>query len=163
MLAQIALMTKHDEQALAYCRQSRAMSEELQNQGELAATLYALTGIYNRQAQFEQARITAAEGMTLIQRLGLRKYEGMMHYQLALTYQGCGDLQAACAATLQSIEIFRTIADELGCAYSLILLGDLYAALGLLAESKSAWQSAQRSGQALNQPWLIEQTAKRLG
>ena len=162
MLAQIALLTQQYARALDYCQQAHALSEALHDAGELAATLYALTCTYRYQQNFAQGLLTADEGMALIRRLGLRKYEGMLLYQLGHIHRALGQLQQACACTLQSIELLRTLNDDLNCACSLVLLGDLYASLGQAGESTAAWQAAQGIGQAFNHPWLLDQLEQRL-
>ncbi|MEZ4869539.1 MAG: tetratricopeptide repeat protein [Caldilineaceae bacterium] len=108
----------------------------------MAATYYTLTGVHRGNGDLSAAKRYAEEALPLLQRLGLRRIEGLLLYQLTVVYIELGDYQLAMAYALQSIELLRSVRDNLNCAYALLRLGDLYQKFSRPEQSQIVWQEA---------------------
>ena len=86
----------------------------------------------------------------------------MVRYQSSIIYYGLGENTAAITQGEQSLLIFRDLADQLGCAYALRHLGDIYQRMGQIEQSLMVWHEAQEIGHSLQHEALLESVATRL-
>lgn len=162
LLALIAEKCQSFEIASLYCERAKTLSEARQDDTELAAVHYVMAIIQRRQSNFAAARTHAEIALPLFRRFGLRRYEGLILYQLSTIFYELEDYERALTCNLASIKIFDTNHNTLGRLFALILLGDLYQVLEQPEQSQSVWQDAQKIADRLNHRDVQKQLQQRM-
>jgi len=163
LLAQLAAKEEKFAQALSYCQQAQALCESLQEEAELATVYYTWAIMERRQGDYLSAKAHAQKARLLFQKLGLRRLEGMILYQLGAILKEIAEEEEALHYTLESVRIFTLVQNSFGKLFSLILLGDLYTVCEQAEESQRRWREAEALAHELNNHTAQELLRTRLG
>jgi tetratricopeptide (TPR) repeat protein len=142
LLANIALANKEHIIAETYCCQALNLCYELQNQPELAATLYSSSVVYRRLGRLEQAQTYAAESILLLERMGDRKFQALALYESSVIKEALQEYQTALTVGLQSLQLLKECQDKFNLVYVLSHLGDLYKHSGQIEKTRECWLEA---------------------
>ena len=162
LLAQIATEQKQFDRALAYAEKSRMLCELCHSKGDLAAVLYVLVIIHRSLKNHAAAQEYAQQSLELLQHLGIQRIEGMVLRQLSLIYKELQGFEQALTLAEKSYQIFHTLADNLGIAYALRNIGDLYALQNNRTLAKRTWLEVKAIADELQHQYLLESVHDRL-
>ena len=131
------------------------LSEELQNQDELASSLLTLISIYFYQGKFEKAKVAGEESLLILRRIGSKRREGLVLRHLSSVHQRMEHYQTALTLMKQSLNIFLKLNLVLNQAFSYLGLALLYKLLGDLEAAEEAKQAAYQLAKKLNHQPLL--------
>lgn len=160
-LAQIALLEKQFDQAQNDGMFARQLSEQLEDRGELAATLYVLVSMYRVMAKYEEALQYAEEAQTICDVLGLLRFQALLLYEKSLIFRQLHRFAQALECSKQSIQMFQDLQDDLHLAYALTSQGDIYKAMGQKDKSRDSWRKVKIIAEARQHAYLLALLAER--
>lgn len=161
-LAELALMHQDYHRGEQYCRAAYDLSEETGNRGELAATLYLFTIVYQRQGELQKSQAHAEQGIELFQQMGNLRFQGLTLYQLGQTLKAMEQIEMALSVCQKSLKIFDALPDKLGVALNHLLWGDCLVLQEQQNEALLQWQQAKRIAKTVPNARLMQQIEARL-
>ena len=168
LLAQVANAQEKYQEALGYAERAQTIYEECQNSGELATVLYVLVTIHVSLQNYAIAKEIAEQSLLIFRHLGIRRLEGMVLFQMSMIYNEVDkvdevdEVAQALTSAAESRFIFNTLADQLGEAFALRVIGDLYKKRGDRERAQMAWLEARTIANKLGRTTLVELVQKRL-
>jgi DNA-binding SARP family transcriptional activator/predicted ATPase len=138
ILAQLAYMLGHLDQARQHALESLAIGRELGNRWGMVFSLLNLGWVAQAQGKHDEAKRFFAEGLAVREALGDKRGIGLCLNHLGDTAEALADYAEARQRYQESLVLFKEIGNQAGVATSLIKLG--YNALALQEpESASAY------------------------
>ena len=113
-----------------YILRALKLSEEMQDQGELAMCFYCLAILFWRKENYSEARAYAAKSLPILRKIGDRKSEGYATEQLGKIHLRLGEFEKALELARTSLAISRDLGDTLNVARQMALIGDIYKGQG---------------------------------
>ena len=163
LLAQAALIGMNDfSLAEKHCLRAINLCEALQDQGELAVTLYTLAEASRRRGDLRLARQQAETSLSLLKRMGDRQSQARAFYRLSLIDADARDYDLALQEGSQSLSLCRELQDASGTVYVLSHLGDILMNLHRPDQASAMWSEALDTASKLQHP-LTESLRQRLG
>lgn len=129
---------------------------------ETGTSLYLLLGINRAQGQYQQAIAYGEEAVAIFERMGDRRSLAMVYRLLSDCHLKLDAVSKAKEYAKEALHICRVIEYQLETGFVLVTLGDIYAQDGEAQQSVSAWQEAQKIGNALNHSRLLSLVNERI-
>ncbi|MEM7802237.1 MAG: tetratricopeptide repeat protein, partial [Chloroflexota bacterium] len=149
-------------QATAVAEETLALSIQLKKPVEIGDATRLLAIILMREGRYHDAEPLALEALDQFQRLGNRRFEGMVLYRLAQIYFHTGRVSAAEEETQKSLEIYEEIKDRLGYGWSLAFLGEIHLKKEEEKKAAAAWHETLTLATLLNNPSLETHAEQQL-
>lgn len=141
--------------ALKLCR-------ELNDEGELAATLYGLSRIKMAQEQLEPSQQFAAESEALFAHIGDKRSQAMLLHQIAFIAYRRNEYQQAIKTARISLDIFDSLRDRTEMAAIWFNIGYWHYCAGEPDEAVAAWQQAYDLAREIEHEKLMEKSERYL-
>jgi tetratricopeptide (TPR) repeat protein len=158
----LQLKEKDHDLAERHCQSALELCKELQDQGELAMVLLALSNVHWSQEKLFSARKYAEESLRVLQKLGDRRSQAQVHFKLSQINRTVGDYEEAQKAAYQSLEFCRQLKDDLGTAFVARLLGDLFYDLDQREKASEIWHRSLKLAEKLQHSQLLQSLQDRL-
>ncbi len=164
LLANIALNGRQDyATAEQYCLQAIQLSQQVNDNTQLAATLDHLAEAHRRQGRLREARSEAERSLELFRAMGDRKLQAHILFRLSQIDFDTGDLHRAQSEGQAGLKLCQDLQDPWGAVYIQLHLGDVYSTLGQIAQACQIWAQAYATAVELNHPALgpVKERLKR--
>lgn len=162
LLMLIARQKEEFDLALTYGIKAHNFSEEIEDQGEIATSLYYLTTIYRFKGEYSQALSLADNSLALLKNIGNRRIEAMVKHQKGLIFSSLNEHSQALTHIQESYSIYKYLNDVLGQTYALRDIGDLYLKGSQPDKAQSTWFTAEQIGRNIAHKKLYESVVERL-
>lgn len=126
LLTENALSTKNLAEAQQLCNEAFALTKDVEDLGELAATLYLFVMIYRIKGDFETSIQYGEKSLAIFQKMGSLRWQAMVQLETSISLEGLHQYSEALAIGLKSLKILEQLQDRFGQAHLLIHLSDLY-------------------------------------
>ncbi|MCG8347323.1 MAG: tetratricopeptide repeat protein [Chloroflexales bacterium] len=136
ILAQLAYMLGHLDEAWRHALESLAIGRELGNRWGMVFSLLNLGWVAQAQGKHDEAQCFFAEGLAIREALGDKRGIGLCLNHLGDTAEALGDYAAAQKHYQASLALFKEIGNQVSVATSLIKLG--YNALALQEQERAS-------------------------
>ncbi len=140
----------------AYCYQVLELCRELQDQGELAATLYSLSRVKLMQDNFEEANNSALESFSLLEHIGDRRSQAVVLGHIAKIEYQQGDFEAAIEAGTKSLPLLQSLGDKTEIAITYHNLGWWYHCIDQNEQAGTDWAKALEIAEEIEHKALTE-------
>ena len=140
----------------AYCYQVLELCCELQDQGELAATLYSLSRVKLAQDNFEEANNSALESLSLLEHIGDRRSQAIVLGYIAIVKYQEGNYEAAIEAGRKSLPLLQNLGDKTEIAITHHNLGWWHHCIHQNEQAATDWKKALEIASEIEHKALVE-------
>ena len=140
----------------AYCYQVLELCRELQDQGELAATLYSLSRVKLMQDNFEEANNSALESLSLLEHIGDRRSQAIVLGYIAIVKYQEGNYEAAIEAGRKSLPLLQNLGDKTEIAITHHNLGWWHHCIHQNEQAATDWKKALEIASEIEHKALVE-------
>jgi len=164
LLSQVALVPEsRDWQLSATCRwQALAISEALQDEGEIAVSLGMVAEIHLRQDNLDEAMIALTKSLAILQRIGAQRNIALNLLRQSVVREKQHQLNIALHLGLESLALCQVMQDPILTASLQLRVGDLYWAMRQAALAHRHWQEGLQLVQPLQHQGYLETFRQRL-
>ncbi|MEM7127582.1 MAG: NB-ARC domain-containing protein [Chloroflexota bacterium] len=142
LLTDVSFRSKDIDHALHVGEQALAISEQLQDRGEYAASLYNLSKVYRRVGSLELAQKSAEISLVLFSQMGSKIFQALTLFELSKIKRATGDISKAINDLQQSISYIRLVQDNFSLVTALRYLGDIQKQMGDIDSALVTWNEA---------------------
>lgn len=138
-----------------YCDQVLDLCHELQDQGELAVTLYSLSRLKLAQGDFEVAKNSALESLSLLEYIGDRRSQAIVLGHIAKIEYQQGKYEVAIEVGTKSLPILQSLGDKTEIAITYHNIGFWYHCIIQDDQAALNWIKALEIAQEIEHKALI--------
>ncbi|MBP7963138.1 MAG: AAA family ATPase [Caldilineaceae bacterium] len=161
LLADVAISEKDFAVAKQHCQHALQLATPTTYRSELAETYYSLATIHRLLNEAEQAWRYAADAYHHFVQIGNRWFQAYTLYEQSKIKQLVGELPAALALGLKSLDLLSDLGDTYNRVNCLLQLGDLYRQFEQVSEAERLWGEGMTLAQSIHHP-KIDEFHKRL-
>lgn len=145
-----------------YCERALDLAEMLQERGEKAVTLLALSRVYSLQQNFVEAELTGRQSLDLLKQIGDQRSQGIVMTHLGEVFYRQGNYETALEITYQGLDFFQRLIAPTSMAVALANIGVFHQSLNQPNHARKAWIKALIIAEKLDHTTLVGRLKKRL-
>ncbi|MBP7998353.1 MAG: hypothetical protein KA314_02990 [Chloroflexi bacterium] len=164
LLSQIALAPELSNRHLSatYRWQALTLSENLQDQGEIAVSLGMVAEIHLEQGHLDEAMALLTQSLAILQRIGARRNIALNLSRQSIVQEKRNQPKTALRLGLESLTLCQSLQDPILTASLQIQVGDLYWQMNDPAQARAHWQQGLHLVQPLQHQGYLETFRQRL-
>jgi len=159
LLADISSRNNDIDDALNHNQRALNLAQELQDQGEYAASLYGLGKSYRRLGDLERSEKILEKCLELFQKMDSRRYMAFTQFELGLIKRARNELATAVDYLQQSVSQIRILQDQFNLVVMLHLLATLEEQVSNINTVRKTCQEAIDIARRINHPDLDKLTS----